>query len=200
MKILAASDIHGDIKLAKALANRAEKEKVDMVLLCGDLTLSEISIDGIIGPFKEKNLRVGIIPGNHESNATTNFLTERYKLVNLHGYSYYLERVGLFGCGSANLGLFQLSEDEIFNLLKDSHYQIQNKKTKLMVTHVHPAGSLIEHFTSFFPGSSAVRRAIEEFQPDIALCGHVHEAEGIEELIGKTRVINVGRNGKILKL
>ena len=39
-KILAAGDIHGDITLARKLADRAESEKVDLVVLCGDLTLS----------------------------------------------------------------------------------------------------------------------------------------------------------------
>jgi Icc-related predicted phosphoesterase len=50
------------------------------------------------------------------------------------------------------------------------------------------------------PGSDAVRKAVEKFKPDILLCGHVHEAEGLEEVIGKTRVINVGRKGKIITL
>jgi|TARA_B100001971_G_C18207966_1_gene548816 Icc-related predicted phosphoesterase len=200
MKILAASDIHGDISLAKKLAEKAEKANAEMVLLCGDLTLQESSIDGIIGPFKEKNLKVGIIPGNHESKATVDFLTERYKLVNLHGYSYYMEKVGMFGCGSANIGMFQLSEEEIFKSLETSHNNIKGSSKKLMVTHVHPSGSMVEKFTSLFPGSLGVRKAIDTFQPDLALCGHVHEAEGIEELIGKTKLVNVGRNGKILEI
>lgn len=200
MKILAASDIHGDINLARRLAERAEKENVDMVFLCGDITLHESSTDGIIGPFKEKGLKVGIIPGNHESTATSNFLIERYKLVNLHGYSYYMDKVGMFGCGSANVGLFQLSEEEIFNFLEKGHSYIEDKQKKIMITHVHPSGSLIEKFTKFFPGSTAVRKAIEKFQPDFALCGHVHEAEGIEEKIGRTKLINVGRQGKIIEI
>lgn len=200
MRILAASDIHGDINLARRLAERAEKENVDMVLLCGDITLQEMSTDGIIGPFKEKGLKVGLIPGNHESPATSNFLIEQYKLVNLHGYSYYMDKVGMFGCGSANIGLFQLSEEEIFSFLENGHKYVEDKQKKIMITHVHPAGSLIEKFTRFFPGSIAVRRAIEKFQPDLALCGHVHEAEGIEEKIGKTKLINVGRQGKIIEI
>ncbi|MBS3151477.1 metallophosphoesterase family protein [Candidatus Woesearchaeota archaeon] len=200
MKILAASDLHGDINLAKRLAEKAEKEKVDMVFLCGDLTLNEVSTEGLIGPFKEKGLKVGIIPGNHESPATSNFLVEMYKLINLHGYSYYMNRVGMFGCGSANMGLFQLSEEEIFDSLEKGHSYIEGTQKKIMVTHVHPSGSLIERFTHFFPGSGAVRDAIERFQPDLALCGHVHEAEGIEEKIGKTKLINVGRHGKIIEI
>jgi len=46
----------------------------------------------------------------------------------------------------------------------------------------------------------AVRKAIEQLQPDFALCSHVHEADGLEEQIGKTRLINVGRRGKIIEV
>src|SRR3989344_3819018 len=200
MKIMALSDIHGDINLASAKAEEAKKANVDFVLLCGDLTFNDSRAEGIIGPFKERGLKIGIIPGNHEPTSTINFLTERYKLVNLHGYSYYLDRVGMFGCGSANIGLFQLSEEEIFNFLENGHKYIEDKQKKIMITHVHPAGSLIEKFTMRFPGSISVRKAIEEFQPDLALCGHIHEAEGIEEMIGKTKLINVGRQGKIIEI
>jgi Icc-related predicted phosphoesterase len=45
-----------------------------------------------------------------------------------------------------------------------------------------------------------VKKAIDVLQHDILLCSHVHEAEGIEEKIGKTKVINVGREGRIIEL
>src|SRR3989344_2922456 len=53
MKILAASDLHGDSRVTKKLAERAEKEKDDLVVLCGDLTGFN---DGkcLIKPFKDK--------------------------------------------------------------------------------------------------------------------------------------------------
>ncbi len=200
MKILAAGDIHGDVDLARELAEKAEKENVDLVILCGDITHFETSVENIVGQFKKKNKKVLLIPGNHESNATIEFLAELYKVKNLHGYSIKFGDVGFFGCGSANIGLFQLSEDEILNLLKRGFYYIKNCKKKIMVTHVHPEGTLMEKFTSFFKGSKAVREAIEKFKPDILLCSHVHEAEGIEEKIGKTKVINVGRKGKIIEI
>ena len=69
-----------------------------------------------------------------------------------------------------------------------------------MVTHVHPANSVIEKFTQFFKGSDGVEKAIKKFKPDIALCSHVHEAAGIEENIGNTKVIDVGREGKIIEI
>jgi len=61
LKILAAGDIHGDIGLAEKLAERAKKEKVDLVVLCGDLTLAETSTANIIGPFKKRHEKVLLI-------------------------------------------------------------------------------------------------------------------------------------------
>ncbi len=200
MKILASGDIHGDTSLAEKLAERAEKENVDMVVLCGDLTMSEMSTEGIIGPFVKRKQKVIIIPGNHESNATVDFLAELYGATNLHGYSIKAEGVGLFGAGGANIGMHQISEDEFYDLLKKGHEYIKDLKKKIMVTHVHPTGTKMEKFTSFFKGSSGIRKAIETFKPDIMLCSHVHEAEGIEEMIGNTKVINVGKEGKIIEL
>lgn len=200
MKILAAGDIHGDTSLAKKLADRADKEKVDLVILCGDLTMAERSTEGIVGPFVKKGKKVVLIPGNHETIATADFLAELYDVVNLHGYSIKYKDIGLFGCGGANIGLFQLSEEEIFNALKKGFENIKNYKKKIMVTHVHPSETVMEKFTQFFPGSKGIKKAVEEFKPDILLCSHVHEAEGIEEKIGKTKVINVGKSGKIIDI
>jgi len=200
MKILASGDIHGDTNLAKKLAERAKKENVDLVILCGDLTYAEHSTENIVGPFVKAGKKIVLIPGNHETIATADFLAELYGAINLHGYSIKAGNVGLFGCGGANIGLFQLEEKEIYDLLKKGHEKIKDLKTKIMVTHVHPEGSMMEKFTSFFPGSKGVTKAVKAFKPDILLCSHVHEAEGIEEKIGNTKVINVGKKGKIIEI
>jgi len=200
MKILASGDIHGDTKLAEELAERAEKEHVDLVILCGDLTLAETSTDNIIGPFKKRNQKVLLVPGNHETIATADFLAQLYGATNLHGYSVKAGDIGLFGCGGANIGLFQLDEKEIFDLLRKGHKYVKDMKKKIMVTHVHPKGTLMEKFTDIFPGSDGIRKAVDEFKPDILLCSHVHEAEGIEEKVGNTKVINVGKKGKIIEI
>ena len=200
LRILASSDIHGDTRAAEQLARQAEKENIDLVVLCGDLTYAEQSTEGIIGPFAKRNKKVLLIPGNHETVATADFLAEVYGATNLHGYSVMYKGVGLFGCGGANIGLHQLSEPEILDLLKKGYDRIKDAKKKIMVTHVHPTGSLSEKFSGFIPGSQGVKKAIEQFRPDILLCGHVHEAEGIEEVIGKTKVFNVGKKGKIIEI
>ncbi|MFH1173595.1 MAG: metallophosphoesterase [archaeon] len=199
MKILAAGDIQGDSSISEKLALRAEKENVDLVILCGDLTEREQDTKNIIGPFVKRKKKVIMVPGNHESIATVDFLAEVYGAVNLHGYAIKHKDVGFFGCSGVNLGIHQLNEKEIYGLLKEGFEKIKSMKTKIMVTHVHPTETTMEKFTNFFKGSTGVRKAVEQFKPDILLCSHVHEAEGIEEKVGKTKVINVGRHGRILE-
>ena len=200
MKILAAGCLHSNSDLIERLAVQAEEENVDLVVLAGDLTFGEESTDNIIGPFVSRNRKVALIPGNHETTATADFLAERYGVANLHGYGLNHGEVGLFGCGGANVGLFQLTEDEIFSHLKKSHKYVEEAKKRIMVTHVHPAESMMEQFSNLVKGSTGVTRAIDAFKPDILLCSHVHEASGLEETIGRTRVVNVSKTGKIIEV
>jgi len=200
MKILASGDLHGDQGLAKKLAEKAEKEKVDLVILCGDITHFDKSTTNMIGPFVQRKQKVLFVPGNHDSFATADFLAEFYGVKNLHGYSVKYGDVGIFGAGGANIGVAQLTDKETYDLLKKGFEKIKGLDKKIMVTHVHPSGTKMEKFTKFFAGSEGIRKAVDKFKPDILLCSHVHEAEGIEEMVGKTRVINVGKQGKIIEI
>lgn len=199
-KILAAGDIHGDSGLAKKLAERADKENVDLVILCGDIVQHGGDSSNLIKPFVTRNKKVLLIPGNHDGFATADFLAEMYGVKNIHGYSVKYDDIGFFGCGGANIGLEALQEKEIYDILEKGFKSIKDMNKKIMVTHVHPSDTKMEKLTSFFPGSTGIKKAVEKFKPDVLFCSHVHEAEGVEEYVGKTKVINVGRNGKIIEL
>ena len=195
LRILAAGDIHGDTRLTRELAERAEKEKVDLVILAGDIT-SPIETKNLLKPFKDKNKKVLLLPGNHDSFATIDFLAELYGLRNIHGYSVRYKDVGIFGAGGA-LG-FDTSERELFETLKKGNSALSGLKKKIMVTHMHSKGTFSEF--SGIAGSNSIKKAVLEFKPDILIHSHIHEAEGIEDKIGNTRVINVGRKGRIIEI
>jgi len=198
MKILAASDLHGDSRLARNLASKAEKENVDLVILCGDLTGFE-KTKGLIKPFKEKNKKVLILPGNHDSFATIDFLADYYAVKNIHGYSASYEGIGFFGAGGADIGPRSLmTEKEILKTLEKAHSGLKGIEKKVMLTHMHPEGSKSEF--SGILGSSAIVKAIKKFKPDFLLHGHIHEAAGMEEELFGTKVINVGRSGKVIEI
>ncbi len=197
VKILAAGDFHGDQQAAQKIADDAKREGVDLIVLNGDI-VEEHQPEGIVGKFAGRN--VALLPGNHESEATVEFLAQRYKATNLHGYSMALGDVGIFGAGGADSGFTNLTEAELYEALKKGFERVKHLPKKVMVTHIHPADSKIEKFSQFVRGSNVLRRVIDAFKPDVLVCGHVHEAEGIEEVIGTTRVVNVGKKGKIIEL
>ena len=198
-KILAVGDIHGDTGLVKRLAEKAQKENVDLVILAGDLTFAENSVKNLIGPFIKAKKQVLLIPGNHESMATIDFLAEMYpNTKNIHGYSFIKNDLGIFGAGAGDIGINQIKDSEIFNILKRGHESVKGLKKQIMVTHMHHKGSKAEF--SGFEGSNAVRKAVKEFKPDILISAHIHEAGGLEEYSGKTKIINVSRKEKIFEI
>jgi len=195
-RILAASDFHGDSKVTKKLAEIAEKENVDLVILAGDIT-GVNETDNIIKPFKERNKKVVFVPGNWESSETADFLSKLYGIKNIGEHYVIYNDVGIFGVGSPDWQM-NLNETKTFSKLKSEFEKIKNLEKKIMVSHLHARGTKSEF--SGIPGSRALRRAIEEFQPDLFISGHIHEAEGLQEKIGKTRIINVGKKGKIIEI
>ena len=198
MRILAAGCIHGDTNLVQKLAEKAEKEKVDVVLLCGDLT-GYVDTKNIIKPFIDKGKRVLFVTGNHDGLAFGDFLANQYKIKNLHGDSAVYYNVGIFGSSLANIGKDAMNDHEFFETLQKGFNNIKDLDKKIMVTHVHPSHSQMESITGF-PGSYGIKKAIDKFQPDILFCSHLHELSGFEEISGKTRIINVSRTGKVIEI
>lgn len=200
MKILATGDWHGDVRRPQTLAELAAREKVDMVLLGGDLVNEEKDTANLIGPFLKKGLPVSFVWGNHDGPELAEFWQSLYKITNLHGHGIIVGDIGFFGCGGANVGIDQFTDDEIFQYIAQGFEKVKHARVKVMVTHVHPAGTIGEKFSRYIVGSKGVRKAIDVLQPDIHITCHVHEAEGIEDKVGKTRIIHVGRNGKIVNI
>jgi len=199
-RILAVGDIHGDENLVKKLAKKAKDENVDVVIIAGDLTMLEHSTKNLIGPFIKEKKEVILIPGNHETMSTINTLTQIYEGTrHVHGYSVRRGDVGIFGSGyESSTGPFFIEDEEIFRILKKGNEKVKDLKKKIMITHAHHRGSVAEF--SGFPGSKAVEKAIREFKPDVLISAHIHEAGGLQEKIGNTQVLHVGRKPTIFEI
>ncbi len=192
LKILAAGDLHGDSKLTEQLAERAEREKVDLVILNGDIT-GVVETNNLIKPFTSRNEKVVFVPGNWDSADTAVFLSKTYGIKNVENYYVKYKNVGIFGASGNDL-----DEEDTFKKLKKGFDKVKSLEKKIMVTHIHAAGTKSE--LSGFPGNKGIRKAVDKFHPDLLISGHIHELEGVEEKIGKTKVLNVGKKGKIIEI
>jgi Icc-related predicted phosphoesterase len=197
LKILAAGDFHGDSRAAEKLAEKAEKEHVDLVILSGDIQGHQTT-RGMIHPFQKRGQKVVFIPGNWDTSVEAAEMRDTYGIKNIDCYHVNYNGVDIVGIGSPDWKL-ELNEkktlaklEKIFEKLKDTD------SPKVLVSHLHAAGSLAEF--SGIPGDIAVAKAMKYLQPDVLIASHIHEAEGLEQKIGKTRIFQVGKKGKIIEV
>ena len=195
-------------------------EKVKYLVISGDMVdgvgvfpgqENELLIQDIHEQYQEfagklaeipDHIRVIILPGNHETFATVEFLAKQYApgVYNLHGRSILLyDEIGIFGCGSANIGLFEMGDKEVKSTLKKAFEPIKGAKRKILITHAPPYGTKLDALWAHV-GSKGVRDIIEETKPDLCLCGHIHETFGMHQKVGRTEVINVGPKGVIVNI
>jgi uncharacterized protein len=197
-RILAAGDFHGDPDTTRKLADKAKKESVDLVVLTGDIT-SPLKRENILKPFIKIGKKVVLVPGNHDSTEAMDLFSHLYGVKNLDDSFVVYDDIGFFGIGSPDWQ-FDIDDKKAYDKLKKDFEKIKEKKLekKIMISHLHASGTKSEF--SGIPGNKGLRKAIEKFQPDIFLSGHIHEAEGLTEKIGKTRIYSVGRKGTIIEL
>ncbi len=200
MKILAAADIHGEKKFIDKIVKKAKENDVDLILVAGDITHLETKLEGIIGELKKAGKPIILIPGNEESVATVDFLVEMYSpgVYNIHAYSIKYKDIGIIGIGGATkVGPHFVTEEEVWDVLMKGLQKVKDSKFKIVLAHEPPDGTKL---ALKFRGSKALREFIEKYQPDLVICGHIHEAQGMYERLGKTFIINPGPEGKIIDL
>ena len=204
-KILAISDIHGEEN--EKLYNYLDNNQIDLVLILGDITnFGPIEfVNTFINKIKDYNVDVIAIHGNCDPYGVCDAISEVTSC--LHNDIIVYKDVVLFGYGGSNETPFdtpsEVHDDKIYEdvceLLKN--HTNHDDKLKILVTHAPPFNSDADVIESGdHVGSHGIFKAIQEFEPQINLCGHVHEARSISK-IGTTVVANPGMlkdNGSIL--
>ena len=202
MKILCIADIHGDIEGVRKAREYAEKNSIKDVLILGDFPSHGMfhNIDMSLGEIRLaldqlKGLNVLAIPGNCDPRNSPE-LFERLG-VNLHEKIKEIGGIELVGFGGSNITPygtpFELPEEEIHSRLVKLFSFLPQAKTVLAV-HCPPRDTNCDITgNGMHAGSNAVRKVIEEFQPDLAVCSHIHESGGSTDVIGRTKVANIGR-------
>lgn len=195
MKFISFGDIH---EKTEHYANiEQEVRSADLVLLTGDYTRfgGRKKVESIISPIRQWNNNVLGVIGNLDYAETLDYLLELG--ISLHGRGMEIDGIGFFGVSGGLITPvntpFELSEGDIYNILMAGYNQVQNSEIKVIVSHSPPkdtqcdmAGQHQKHV-----GSESLRKFIEETQPQLCLCGHIHESAG-KDTIGNTIIVNPG--------
>ena len=201
IRFLATSDFHSDLKLIGKIEKELQKTPVDFVIITGDISEKKDDFSKLLGIFKGKS--IFMVPGNHESKKQLQILQEKYN-VHLVGNSPVLinENLALFGSNYIGIGRHGLHEQLIFNNMVENFNSVKDIKNKIFLTHIPPHDTVMGNASPYFPligGSVATRVFLDTFEPNIAFVGHIHETSGLEEIVNKTKVINVARTFKIFE-
>src|ERR1700687_5882148 len=178
MKIVSCSDVH---MATRNLERMGEVMRdTDLVIVSGDLTNfgGEADARKVIDDVRRRCSNVLALPGK------------------LHGRGMVRDGVAIFGCGGSNVTPFntpmELSEDEIYATLMAGYEQVRGHRPLLMICHTPPFETRCDRIVGGKAvGSTAARRFIEEFKPEVCISGHIHESAGVDA-IGPTRVLNAG--------
>jgi Icc-related predicted phosphoesterase len=198
MRILAMADLHGNVEKLSSL----QYVDVDLIAFCGDLQNLE-PIDQA-RPVAEALAGLGppvlIVPGNMDPKEIVPELWKSVGLRMIHRSSYRHGDCGFIGYGGMvirdpirlkNPNRYFHTDDDIYESLTRLYEDISDSRRKIVLTHQPPRGSRDLIYNGERGGSIGLHRFVEEHQPDLLICGHIHEDWG-EAVIGSTKVINVG--------
>ena len=193
--LLALGDIHGRIGWTPALESAATAAAA--IVITGDLTqfggphdadrvLEELS--GFPGP-------VYAIAGNCDSPGIEAHL--QLLGVSLHGQGRMVgDRIGLCGVSGSNTTSFgtplEYSDAELEHALYCGWASIRTAPLRIVVHHAPPWDTTVDLTGGGrHVGVKGLRTFCEQESPELVLCGHIHEARGIDR-IGRTLVVNGG--------
>jgi uncharacterized protein len=193
MRLLAFSDIHRDLRQAARLAERARE--VDVLVAAGDFASVHRGLEQLIDMLVVVETPTVLVPGNNETDSALREACRGWSAARvLHGEGAEIDGVAFFGLGAGVPVTpwgwsFDLTEEEAADRLAAC------PEGGVLVVHSPPKGYVDgkRHL-----GSEAILRTIEEKQPRLVVCGHIHEAAGEEARVGATRVINAGPDGTIV--
>lgn len=197
MRLLVFSDIHGDLA---ALENLLSTD-ADAYIAAGDLSSWGRGLDRCGELLKARGDRVYVMPGNHESEGQIAALCRRY---GLHDFHERTERFGAWnvaGLGYSNPTPFNTPGEYTERQLAERLEAFANLDSLALICHCPPFGTTLDRIRpGVHGGSTAVRDFLAAHQPAHFVCGHIHEAAGAVEQIGKTVAANAGKRGYLLEL
>ena len=191
---LALSDIHGrNIDKLTTLPGLAQARGI---LFAGDFVRHDkheacTAVEAI----SSINKRIMAVPGNSDDIEVEAFLEG--KGLNVHrkvveiATEAYLIGIG----GSTTTGFNtprEYKEEDYAVWLNQLHQQVRGDSRLVLMSHTPPFDSGADRILSGkHVGSTAIREFINRTQPDLCICGHVHESKTLEKH-GRTTLLNAG--------
>ena len=195
MRILAATDFHGDRDAFRRVAAKA-RNAADVVVVCGDVTHFGLLAQAreLLSPLLDLEAPVLLVPGNCDVPSLA--IEKRGNVESIHGECRTIGGFSFLGVGGSPPGPlnapFELEEPEIARILEEARSNCNTRENMIVVSHTPPKDTRVDRaFNGEHVGSHSVREFVEKNQPELLICGHIHEAKGMDR-VGETVIVNPG--------
>ena len=198
MRILAFSDLHRDLDQAAALTEMSND--ADIVIGAGDFASIHQGLEETIGALSGIETPTVLVPGNNETLDALKEAAAGWSAATvLHGDSAEINGRTFFGLGG---GIPVTPWDWSFDVEEsDAETMLAGLEPgSVLVVHSPPKGHCDEAGSGLSLGSKSILKAIEDKQPELAVCGHIHESWGQESRVGETEIVNLGPRGRFFEL
>jgi uncharacterized protein len=197
LKLQIFSDIHNDWKTLE----RVLSVEADYYIAAGDQVTWGKGIERCGEILRTRGDKVYVLPGNHESADQVAGMCAHNGLHNFHERHIEVGRWRVAGLGYSSPTPFETPGEYSETQLGERLERFSELKPLVLVCHAPPFGTALDQVRpGLHAGSTAVRDFIGKYQPESFFCGHIHEAQGVEIMMGKTRGRNVGKAGYLLEL
>lgn len=196
MNLLIFTDNHGN---PDSFAHVERKAKYADLLIClGDFTIFGHEQQAILNQFNSWGKPMLLIHGNHEDpHQVAEDIKDLENIEFIHGAVYDAESHFFLGYGG---GGFSLRDKEFEEDISAQFIKYSADKPRILLLHGPPWNTKQDQILNEPVGNKSFREFIELAQPELVLCGHLHDNFGAIDYIGKSKIINPGPNGMLLKL
>jgi len=198
MKIFAFTDFHGSPSAMKKIIKTAKKEKPDIMVCPGDLTIFEQHMQKILKKMDSIGIPLLLIPGNHESDISLRNATKKFKnLIYIHKSFCRKGKYLFLGYGEGGFSL----TDKTFTKWGNKIIK-KAKKGDFVVLLIHgpPHNTKVDEIMGEHCGNKDFRKFIIKYKIPLVFCGHIHETFDIVDNIGKSKIVNPGPYGMIFEV
>lgn len=198
MRLLAFSDLHTDLDRAARLVELSRD--ADVVVGAGDFASVHEGLEETIAALAAIEAPTVVVPGNNETAKALREACASWPAATvLHGEGATVAGREFYGLGG---GIpvtpwdwsFDLSDEEAEAALAEC------PPGAILVLHSPPRGHCDRSGAGESLGSAALAAAIERLEPELAVCGHIHESWGERSRIGASEVANLGPEGAFFEV
>ncbi len=198
MKILAFTDLHGWMEILENIKVVVKEEKIDLVLCAGDFTVFGHQTEEILDEINQIGCEVLLIPGNHEHHEEVEISCQtKDKIIYIHESSYEKDNYFFFGYGG---GGFSKRDEKFVKISRMVQKDIKDEHKVIVLFHGPPYKTKLDYIGDAYVGNIDYKKFIIRTQPDLVICGHIHENHYIEDKVGDSTVVNPGPEGMIYEL